>query len=271
MMGSGALVRYAGSTDHTTEAGGTIMGERYPRERHAAAGLALCEAPAQDIEVASVPSRQTQQPRRTSAAHSGTSDLYFITGRREPPAAMRQLTGADDPMLGCLLLLNRALQRPVPSAVLLEGLPLEGQGLTFPLLCAAATRAGLSTRLVERELDDIADTSLPVILLLGKNRPCVLLQRCEHGRFLVALPGWDGGVQEVSREDLLSQHRGHAIFALPGLRPEVSTEIVQPCPSPGAVLRQSWLRHCERLLASSLSALCRRRRHPAEDVVRDGG
>ncbi|MNT55640.1 hypothetical protein D3C72_1928900 [compost metagenome] len=32
------------------------------------------------------------------------------------------------------------------------------------------------------------------ILLLGKNRPCVLLQRCEHGRFLVALPGLGGGV-----------------------------------------------------------------------------
>ncbi|MFS8981254.1 cysteine peptidase family C39 domain-containing protein [Cupriavidus necator] len=186
---------------------------------------------------------------------------------------MSRLTGADDPMLGCLLLLNRALQRPVPSAVLLEGLPLEGQGLTLPLLCAAATRAGLSTRLVERDLDDIPDTSLPAILLLGKNRPCVLLQRCEHGRFLVALPGWDGGVQEVSREELLAQHRGHAIFALPALQPDVSTdtELVQPCPSPGAVLRQSWLRHCERLLASSLRSLCQCRRHPAEGVAGAGG
>ncbi|WP_455289236.1 cysteine peptidase family C39 domain-containing protein [Cupriavidus necator] len=176
-------------------------------------------------------------------------------------------------MLGCLLLLNRALQRPVSSAVLLEGLPLEGQGLTLPLLCAAATRTGLSTRLVERDLDDIPDTSLPAILLLGKNRPCVLLQRCEHGRFLVALPGWGGGVQEVSREELLAQHRGHAIFALPALQPEVSTdtELVQPCPSPGAVLRRSWLRHCERLLASSLRALCQCRRHPAEDVAAAGG
>ncbi|WP_455286845.1 cysteine peptidase family C39 domain-containing protein [Cupriavidus necator] len=186
---------------------------------------------------------------------------------------MSRLTGADDPMLGCLLLLNRALQRPVPAAVLLEGLPLEGRGLTLPLLCAAATRAGLSTRLVERDLDDIPDTSLPAILLLGKNRPCVLLQRCEHGRFLVALPGWDGGVQEVSREELLAQDRGHAIFALPALQPGVSTdtELVQPCPSPGAVLRQSWLRHCERLLASSLRSLCQCRRHPAEEVARAGG
>lgn len=92
-------------------------------------------------------------------------------------------------------------------------------------------------------------------------------------QFWLALRGWGGGVQEVSREGLLAQHRGHAIFALPALQPEVSTdtELVQPGPSPGAVLRQSWLRHCERLLASSLRALCQCRRHPAEDVAAAGG
>lgn len=186
---------------------------------------------------------------------------------------MSRLTGADDPMLGCLLLLNRALQRTVPAAVLLEGLPLDGQPLTLPLLCAAAARAGLSTRLAERELDDIADTSLPAILLLDKNRPCVLLQRCEHGRLLVALPGWGGGVQEVSREELLAQYSGHAVFAQPALQADVSaaTEPAQPCPLPGEATRPSWRRRWERLLAATLRVLCLRGRLPAEDVARAGG
>ncbi len=176
-------------------------------------------------------------------------------------------------MLGCLLLLNRALQRTVPSAVLLEGLPLDGQALTLPLLCAAAARAGLSTRLAERDLDAIADTSIPAILLLDQNRPCVLLQRCEHGRFLVALPGWGGGVQEVSREELLAQYSGHAIFAQPTLHADVpaDTEPAQPCLGPGDAMRTSWRRRWEWLLASTFRVLCLRRRLPAEVVARAGG
>lgn len=249
------------------------MGERNSRGRHAPADLALCEAPAEDIEAESAPPRRTQQPRTTPAVHPGTSDLSFVTGRREPPAAMSRLTGADDPMLGCLLLLNRALQRTVPSAVLLEGLPLDGQALTLPLLCAAAARAGLSTRLADRELDDIPDTSIPAILLLDKNRPCVLLQRCEHGRFLVALPGWGGGVQEVSREELLAQYSGHAVFAQPALQADVAaaTEPAQPCPLPVDAMRPSWRRRWERLLAATLRVLCLRGRLPADDVARAGG
>lgn len=271
-MGPRVLMPYAGRRARTTETG-EIMGERNPLGRDATAELALCEARAHDIAVESAPTRGTQQPRAKSPVHSGTSDLYFISGRREPPTAMSGLTGADDPMLGCLLLLNRALQRPVTSAVLLEGLPLDGQGLTLPLLCAAATRAGLSARLVERDLDDIPDTALPAILLLDKNRPCVLLQRCEHGRYLVALPGWGGGVQDVSREELLAQHTGHAIFSLDATQPEVLTDTdrVQSRPSPAVMLHQSWLRHCERLLGSTLRALCQRGRHRAEDLARPGG
>ncbi|MFS8973318.1 cysteine peptidase family C39 domain-containing protein [Cupriavidus necator] len=186
---------------------------------------------------------------------------------------MNQPTGADDPMLGSLLLLSRALHRPVPSAVLLEGLPPEGQGMTLPRLFAAAARAGLSTRLVERDLDDIPDTSLPAILLLHKSNPCVLLQRCEHGRFLVALPGWGGGEQEVSREELLAQYSGHAVFAQPALPVEVSadTEPAQPCQSPVAAIGPSWWLHWERLVASTLRVMCLRSRQPTEDVARVGG
>ncbi len=184
-----------------------------------------------------------------------------------------QLTGADDPMLGCLLLLNRTLQQPIPSEVLLEGLLLEGQRLTLPLLCAAAARTGLSTRLVEQDLDDIPDTSLPAILLLGKNWPCVLLQRCQYGRFIVALPGWGGGVLDVSREELLAQYSGHAVFAQPTLKADAAadTEAAQPFPSPGAALKPTWRLHWERLHASTLRMLSLRGRQPTEDAAPAGG
>ncbi|WP_316155019.1 peptidase [Cupriavidus sp. BIC8F] len=199
-----------------------------------------------------MPWRRAQEIKTIPTTHPNTSDLYVMAGRWEPPAAMNQVPGADDPMLGSLMLLNRALHRPVPSEVLLEGLPLEGQRLTLPLLSAVAARAGLSTWLVERDLDEIPDTSVPAILLLGKSRPCVLLQRCEHGRFLVALSGWGGGEQEVSRDELLDQYSGYAVFAQPAPQAEVlaDAERAQPCRSPGAAMRPSWWLQWERLVAS---------------------
>ncbi len=161
-------------------------------------------------------------------------------------------------MLGCLLLINRALRRPVPSAVLLEGLPLEAPSLTLPMLGAAAARAGLSTRLVDWDLDEIPDSMLPAILLLRTNRPCVLLERCEYGRVIVALPGWGGGVRELGHDELLAQYGGRAVLVRPALQPEASadTELPQSCSPPGVVLQPSWFRHGERLLASPLRVLC---------------
>lgn len=224
------------------------MGDRKPRGQRAPTDLALCEALAQDIEVASPPSQRTRQSRTTPAAHAGISDLYSIASRGEPPATISRLTGADDPILGCLLLLLRALQRLVPSAVLLEGLPVERQGMTLPLLCAAAARAGLSMQLMKRDLDALLATSLPAILLLSKNRPCVLLQRCEHGRLLVALPGWGGGMQEVSRDDLLAQYSGYAVFAEPQVDVSTDTESTQPCSWSGDVIRRNAPSHSILLL-----------------------
>lgn len=169
-----------------------------------------------------------------------------------------RLSGADDPLLGCLLLISRALQRPVSSVALQEWQALQGVNLTLPLLGTAAAHFGLSTLLAESSLDEISDSMLPAILLLGGNRPCVLLQRCEYGRLIVALPGWGGGVQEVSHDELLAQYSGHAVLAQPALKHEcpADAELPQPCPPSSVVLQPVWLRHGERMFASILKVLC---------------
>jgi ATP-binding cassette subfamily C protein LapB len=171
------------------------------------------------------------------------------TGRR---------SGADDPLLGCLLLVNRALQRPVSSAALSATGAVDGMHLTLPLLGVAAAHFGLSTRRVDCSLDEISDTTLPAILLLDGNRPCVLLRRCDDGRLIVALPGWGGGVQEVDHDELLAQYSGHAVLAQPASRLEsaADTELPQPCPPSSAVPQPAWIRHGGRLLASTIKGLC---------------
>lgn len=149
--------------------------------------------------------------------------MSCATGRR---------SGADDPLLGCLLLVNRALQRPVSSAALAETGAVDGMQLTLPLLGVAAAHLGLSTRLVDCRIDEISDTKLPAILLLDGNRPCVLLRRCDDGRLIVALPGWGGGAQDVGHDELLAQYSGRAVLAQPASRlaSAADPEFPQPCP-----------------------------------------
>ncbi|WER47349.1 cysteine peptidase family C39 domain-containing protein [Cupriavidus sp. WKF15] len=198
---------------------GGIMGERISRVQHAPAGPALFEMPA---------------------------------------AATARQSGAEDPLLGCLLLINRARQRPVSSIALQEWLPRQGGiNLTLSLLGTAAEYFGLSTQLVDCSLDEISDTMLPAILLLAGNRPCVLLRRGEYGQLTVALPGWGGGVQEVGYDELQAQYSGHAVLAQPAPKPEFSgtTELPQPCPPSSMVLQPAWPGHGERLLASTLKVL----------------
>ncbi|WP_454743454.1 cysteine peptidase family C39 domain-containing protein [Cupriavidus necator] len=182
---------------------------------------------------------------------------------------MAEQSGVDDPLLGCLLLLNRALHRAVPSAVLLDGPKPEVQCLTLSQLPAAAARAGLSIEPVKLELDDIPDPMLPAILLLDRSRACVLLRRLEHGRVLVALPGWGGGEQEVSSQELLAQYTGHALLALPTLGVEVSADTAQAQPrqSLSAAIRQSWPRNGRALVAAMLRRLCLRGRQPPEGAT----
>ncbi|WP_255519980.1 cysteine peptidase family C39 domain-containing protein [Cupriavidus sp. IK-TO18] len=211
-----------------------------------------------------------------------------MAGHREPAGGDR-LTGADDPLLGCLLLLNRVWQRPIPTGVLKE-LP---HRLTLPQLGDAAAHAGLSTRLAEMELDTIPDRVLPVILLLHKRRPCVLLERREHGRLLVALPGWGGGEQEVSRDELLAQYSRYAILVQPLSQAEgraetqaemqaemqaeaqaetqaegqADMEPAQPGRSTGTATRPSWRHHWDRLTASAHKVFRSRRRRRADEAA----
>lgn len=258
---------------------GGIMGEWNPCGPHEPAELLLCEAP----EPVGTPTpRSTQKrpkasrvapPWTTPIVWPGSSQCDAMAGHREPPAGRERLTGADDPLLGCLLLLNRVWQRPIPTGVL-KGLP---HRLTLPQLGDAAAHAGLSTRLAEMELDTIPDRVLPVILLLHKRRPCVLLERREHGRLLVALPGWGGGEQEVSRDELLAQYSRYAILVQPLSQAEgraetraetqADMEPAQPGRSTGTATRPSWRHHWDRLTASAHKVFRSRRRRRADEAA----
>ena len=86
-----------------------------------------------------------------------------------------------DPLLACLVELIRWHGRPSTRAALSAGLPLQGGCLTPSLFARAATRAGLSSKIVRRALDEIDSILLPVILLLKGDQACVLTGWNEAG------------------------------------------------------------------------------------------
>ena len=155
-----------------------------------------------------------------------------------PPAAktgMREDVLHHDPLLDCLVELSRVHGRPATRAALTAGLPLEKGALTPSLFARAASRAGLSARVVRRPLERIDAALLPAVLLLAGDEACVLLGWDETGGTARLLfPDTAQGTVLLSRENLLARYAGVAIFARPHFRFDKRT------PEVGAVRLRHW-------------------------------
>lgn len=139
----------------------------------------------------------------------------------EPPRSWRIRPDAqliDDPLLHCLVVLSRLLERPISADALRAGLPLENDRLTPELVPRAAARAGLSARLLRRPLDEISPLALPCILLLEERRACVLIAR-EGADAVVVLPESGQGQRRIALAELGELYSGYAFFALPEVDP----------------------------------------------------
>lgn len=140
--------------------------------------------------------------------------------RREGAAKRWQIKPSpgtkDDPLLGCLTILCTLLDRNISAEGLTSGLPLVDGMLTPELFVRAAQRAGVSARLVRRDLDSIGKLALPCVLLLDQQRACVLTHlRRSEGKATIILPEMGAGAREVDYAELASDYVGYALFARP--------------------------------------------------------
>ena len=124
----------------------------------------------------------------------------------------------DDPLLGCLLALTKIEHRPCTADTLTAGLPLVDNRLTPDLFIRAAKRAGLSARIVRRQLDKISNLVLPATLLLDRGRACILDRINDDGSALVILPDSGTGTKVLPLADLEEDYSGYAIFIQSGYR-----------------------------------------------------
>ena len=72
----------------------------------------------------------------------------------------------DEPLLQCLVILSKLLNKPISAEALKAGLPLVNNRFTPELFIRAAERAHLSARLIKRPLSELTEFVLPAVLLL---------------------------------------------------------------------------------------------------------
>jgi len=150
-------------------------------------------------------------------------------------SVMREDLLHHDPLLDCLVELTRIHGRPSTRAALIAGLPLEKGSLTPSLFGRAASRAGLSAKLVRRSLDRIDELLLPAVLMLNGEEACILLgwdEAGENARLL--FPETGQGSVSLSRAALAGRYTGVSIFCRPHFRFDKRT------PQVGEVRLRHW-------------------------------
>lgn len=132
---------------------------------------------------------------------------------------------AHDPLLGCLVILTRIEHNPFSPDTLISGLPLLDNKLTPELFIRAASRAGLSSQIVKRELNDISNLVLPCVLLLDNRQACVLINIDQKKKTATIIqPESKEGEIVVPLKELAHEYTGHAIYTRPTYRFDKRTD-----------------------------------------------
>jgi ATP-binding cassette subfamily C protein LapB len=129
---------------------------------------------------------------------------------------------AGGPLLECLLLIARAHQITSTRETLLAGLPLDAQQLTPSLFTRAAKRAGLTSKIVQRDLPELNSALFPAVLLLNNNQACVLLA-VKTDIAQVLYPELGDAVVNVPLAELTNHYTGRAIYVRPQERFDART------------------------------------------------
>ncbi|MFK5936895.1 MAG: type I secretion system permease/ATPase [Sulfurimonas sp.] len=125
----------------------------------------------------------------------------------------------EDKILDALVLYTKLFHKPFSADALLSGLPIynkDGNSKLFSmetqsksLFSRVATRAGLKSSLIKRELDVMLTLHLPMILLLSNDNTCILEKFSEDRKQAkVIYTEGDGSQEWVDVKDLNAEYLG---------------------------------------------------------------
>ncbi len=104
-------------------------------------------------------------------------------------------------------------------SALIAGLPVDKGGLTPSTFSRAAAKAGFATKIQKMPFEDLGQELLPAILLLNKNKACVLLSiNKEKATASVLFSETGQGMINMPISKLKTIFTGHVIFSRPRFR-----------------------------------------------------
>ncbi len=140
-------------------------------------------------------------------------DSAATDAQQAPPHNLKDKK--EDILLLALLAMARLHDLPASENSPTAGLPLVDGVLTPELLIRGAKRIGLAAKIVRKNLSEISNLLLPVVLLLKDNRACILLEKLPGGNYRVQYPELGEGGSLIAAADLEAAYGGFAILMSP--------------------------------------------------------
>jgi ATP-binding cassette subfamily C protein LapB len=134
-----------------------------------------------------------------------------------------------DSLLECLVFLSKYYQRSTSKASLTSGFAIHNKSLSLDNFIESSSRIGLISKVVTRKLNGISKLALPSVMLLEKDRACVLLDfDLKKGEATLIIPGLSEGATTMSIEQLEREYTEQLIIIKPtyNFRNRISEDVV---------------------------------------------
>lgn len=129
----------------------------------------------------------------------------------------------EDALLDALVLYTKLFHKPFSAEALLSGLPVHDgksdsklfsvDAKSKSLFSRVATRAGLKSTLIKRDIASMLELHLPVILLLSNDNTCILEKFSDdRSEAKIIYPDGDGSQEWIAVEDLEREYLGYAFL-----------------------------------------------------------
>ena len=162
-----------------------------------------------------------------------TSDVIPLD--RGHPGSVSPFVQAPDTLLECLLVVVHAHGGTLSRQAAIDGLPLVNNRLTPSLFRRAAKRAGFTSNVVRKPLDQLNPALFPAVLLLDGEEACILLGWKDDGQTArLVFPELGEAEASLTRDELAARYSGIAILARPEFRFDART------PEVGRVKQRHW-------------------------------
>ncbi len=212
----------AANVQNLSAPSGEGLGNKAPQEEPAKKGLLSKLFGGKDKNTANEPPQPKSVAEMMGGAPPGAPGAPTGMPKMKDPETdwivAPSYDNKDDPLLGCLMLLCKMLNRATSREALVAELPV-GTGIMTPeVFIRSAEREEISAKLVRRKLSTISSLVLPCVVLLEAKRAAIMTE-IKHGKSVeLVFPDSGDGASQLDWKTFEKSYTGYAIFARPRFR-----------------------------------------------------